>query len=771
MSRKYPALWLLAAVTSGIVIADLSNLPAWLWLLAAMAATVVGAIRACTRYGVAALLASLALLSAFQYAQNFHQPGARQLGGLVSVSRVYRVYAQVADWPKIRTDRTDITLDVDSLTADRRYVVDGRLLLTVTTRTTALQRGDRVAFTARIYPVETYSPSPHSRYDRYLRLQGIAGRTYLPTLLSVHVDRRSPLGYVPVIDAVRTYIVSVLEQDLTPEAAALAKGYLLGETRDIPTDIYEMFRDSGTLHLLAVSGSNVALVLAVCHLLMRPLSLSRGRRNAAMLMVLAAYAGLCYFEPSVIRASLMAALLIIARTVRRNANLNQVIALAASCILLVDPAQFFDIGFQLSFATAWGLVFIVPRLIDLFAAHRSHWWYRWAVFPLIVALVAQLVSTPLIVYYFHAIPLLSVPANLIVIPLVSLGVMGVVVVPLVHLILPILGQFAGSLVDPLLRLVVVLLHWMRGPGLPVFHMERLADSPWTLPAVIAAYTLLVMATVGLTSRRIRRTLVFVVLSIALLLVGLSALDARDTQTTLSVEPVPGGTAVLIRDRSGIGDLIITSAIDRSYPLDQRVFQPMLLRRDVNRLRSMVVLDAPFGAVDDLLRLATANHVQRVLIHRSLRSSFADVVAADSAFGDLRIDEFSGPLPNLTAPGLAAGDDGILVQLPGLSVLIVDRLPDNLPEASGSKTTALVIGTTWTPAPDDWVRLRLRGFDLIAARSVRVGGRERTQSSDPDYEEIPPDYVCDLKRLGTIELHANPPDPADRPPSGRFNLSD
>ena len=128
-------------------------------------------------------------------------------------------------------------------------------------------------------------------------------QAFLPTLLSVQVDKRPAVGLLAAVDEVRTWIRSAMEEHLSPTGSALARGFLIGETRDIPPDIYGMFRDSGTLHVLAVSGSNVALVLLFFIWVLRPFWLKPSTRAIILLVVIALFAGLSYGDPSVIRAS------------------------------------------------------------------------------------------------------------------------------------------------------------------------------------------------------------------------------------------------------------------------------------------------------------------------------------------------------------------------------------------------------------------------------------------------------------------------------------
>ena len=535
------------------------------------------------------------------------------------------VFGSVSDWPDLKERRTEIPIAVDSLVVDRSlYVVEGGLLLTVTDTTTLLQRGDRIIFRARLYPLPTTSRSGFN-YSRYLSLKGLFGRAYLPTLLDIQIDRRSTIGILAVVDRIRDEIIGIFETCLTPQAAALAKGLMLGETRGIEPRVYAMFRDSGTLHLLAVSGSNVALVLLVFLVVVRPLRMPLKVRRFSMLAVIVVYALLCHLEPSVVRASVMAALVVFARLLHRKIDLNQIIALTAALILLYDPGQMFDVGFQLSFITAWGLIFIVPKITALLDVYHQRRWYRWLVFPLTISLTAQLVSTPLSVLYFQRLPLISVPANLIVVPLVTFCVIGLAAVLGAAAIHPLLGLMLGSWVDPLHRLTVWVLEQMGGDRMPIIE-----TTPTLLPAnldwavVLAVYGLMVLLILALRSQRLRRLAVFSIAGLFLAISALAAIRPVSTATNaVFIHPAAGGTVAIRPLGESEGDVIVSSIIGRDYPLDSTVLWPLLKRHGIDSIHYLFIQGIAFDALDDVWRFAVERMADSVFVNPAQRAGLID----------------------------------------------------------------------------------------------------------------------------------------------------
>jgi competence protein ComEC len=200
-------------------------------------------------------------------------------------------------------------------------------------------------------------------------------------------------------------------QHLPPSERALLAGFLLGDTRGVPPTVTEQFRAAGLSHLTAVSGGNVAFVLALFAPLLRRLGL-RGR------VVLAAIVLLCFgtmtrWEPSVLRAIAMAGVALLAGYLGRPAAGLRVLLLAAIVLLLADPFLLHQVGFLLSCAASLGIVLFARRITVML---RGPTWMREV---LGVTAAAQLGVAPVLIPVFGSLPLVALPANLVAVPLTA----------------------------------------------------------------------------------------------------------------------------------------------------------------------------------------------------------------------------------------------------------------------------------------------------------------------------------------------------------------
>jgi competence protein ComEC len=197
--------------------------------------------------------------------------------------------------------------------------------------------------------------------------------------------------------------------DVLPEPdGALYRGLVIGDDRDQPRDMVERFRASGLSHLTAVSGQNVAFVLAACGpvlVRMRPVP-----RWVLTVAVIAWFVVLTRVEPSILRAGVMAALSATAFATGRERSPVRILALAVIVLVLVDPLLAWSIGFWLSVGATAGVCTVGPWL-----AHRLAVFGPLAL-PLGITLGAQLGVVVPSVWVFGRLPLVSVVANLLAVP-------------------------------------------------------------------------------------------------------------------------------------------------------------------------------------------------------------------------------------------------------------------------------------------------------------------------------------------------------------------
>ena len=262
------------------------------------------------------------------------------------------------------------------------------------------------------------------------------------------VDAGGPIARAS--NRVRATIERAADELPEPDGA-LYRGLVIGDDRDQPQDMIQRFRASGLSHLTAVSGQNVAFVLAACGPLlvrMRPLP-----RWALTVAVIAWFVALTRFEPSILRAGVMAGLSATAYATGHERSPVRILALAVIALVLVDPLLVWSIGFWLSVGATAGVCTAGPWLAHRLAAFGP------LALPLGITLGAQLGVVIPSVLVFGRLPLVSVVANVLAVPVAGFVMLyglpaGLIAgsVPLVGPVMMLPARFGTRWVDSVARL-------------------------------------------------------------------------------------------------------------------------------------------------------------------------------------------------------------------------------------------------------------------------------------------------------------------------------
>ena len=214
----------------------------------------------------------------------------------------------------------------------------------------------------------------------------------------------------------------ILNKIQDKDSSAVLLALIDGEDAFISKELIKAYAALGTLHVLAVSGMHVNLLFGILEVVF--IAFKRPRFKYPILLIqlilIWLYALVCGFSPSIIRASLMITLNVFAKAMNRPQSQLNLLINSAFLMLLYQPNLLFDTGFQLSFMAVLGLLVLYDSVFNLFQPKNK---YSNAIWTLCAASIsAQIACLPLSIYYFHQLPLLFLPANLISIPVCTIAI-------------------------------------------------------------------------------------------------------------------------------------------------------------------------------------------------------------------------------------------------------------------------------------------------------------------------------------------------------------
>ncbi|MDK2889362.1 MAG: competence protein ComEC, partial [Thermoanaerobacter sp.] len=202
-------------------------------------------------------------------------------------------------------------------------------------------------------------------YRAYLARRGVGAILIVREPASI---QKKGTGGNPVVRGIlrlKEKLLAVSQATLPPEKAALINGIVFGSQGQIDRKTWQLFSESGVVHILSVSGLHVGLVLAGALALVRLVRLPFNLTAPLVSVALLLYAILCGLGPAVTRSTIMALMFLWAHHLDRSRDWPTTLAAAALVSLIVRPLSLYDIGFQLSFAATWGILYLGPVLDGL----------------------------------------------------------------------------------------------------------------------------------------------------------------------------------------------------------------------------------------------------------------------------------------------------------------------------------------------------------------------------------------------------------------------
>jgi competence protein ComEC len=324
----------------------------------------------------------------------------------------------VDDFPDVRDRVTLLRLRARTIeTLGEERPVRG-LALVQTSRYPAYRYGDAL----RLYgALETPPELPGFSYRDYLARRGVHSLLRYPRIEVI--GRGQGEAWRAALLRFKEASAETLSRLFPDPYAALAQGMLLGIESGIPEQVEDAFRATGTTHVIVISGSQVALLAGVIYFLARHALGQRWAFYPSALGVLL-YVALVGGDPPVARAAVMGLLYMLARHIGRPTTGVVSLAAAAFLLTLANPLTLWDAGAQLSFAATAGLILVAPPLQGAFsralarriAAGRIRRLGQGGGEFLALTLAAQITTAPLIAHYFGRLPLVSLVANLLILP-------------------------------------------------------------------------------------------------------------------------------------------------------------------------------------------------------------------------------------------------------------------------------------------------------------------------------------------------------------------
>ena len=417
-------------------------------------------------------------------------------------------------------------------------------------------------------------------YQKYLGRKQIYFQGYAPN--SFQVAEKENLTFSEKIKQKRLEVLQNIDQaKLSEKSKEFTKGIILADRTEMDRETVEDFSKSGLVHILAISGSHMAIIFWLILLLLKPI-FPASLRNVPIVISLIfiwLFAIFIDFGSSVIRSCIMITAYYFYVLLQRKPDLLHAMAISGLAILIFDTNQLFDVGFQLSFIAVFGIFWLNEPILKYLPKPKNTV-QNFLVNVVSISIAAQVATLPLVIYYFHQYSLISVIANLVVIPFSEV----IIIFALLMTILLGFGfdiSWLNTLYDSGVQLVLKVIHFFA--SLDVFFFKNI---PMHWSEVIVLFSMIYFLRRFLTRHHLKSLIKVGFLVILFLMLRIGFNYYENSQSEILVHEFFKEKIISVKEKDKV-----VFFVKNSKNLEKQkkyIIEPYLVARRVNDFKIVFV---------------------------------------------------------------------------------------------------------------------------------------------------------------------------------------
>ena len=316
---------------------------------------------------------------------------------------------------------------------------------------TQMQYGSQILVTGSLLPIEFSGNPAEFNYSAYCANKNIFYQTFLSTndfkLLNTS---KAQFPYTYIYKS-RNAILSILRTNIySPAELSVAEALLVGYRNDLDKELIHAYSNTGVIHIIVIAGLHLGMIYSLLILLFSPFKNKKWCRIFKPIITLIVLWGFCLITGAntpILRSTVMFTFILLGEIMGKRTNSYNSLALSAFCILLIDPFSLMEASFQFSYSAVLGIIIFSHR-INLWVTFQNKLLrFIWSICS--VTLSAQILTLPLIIFYFHRIPTLFIVTNILAVPLAGLILYTEIFLILISSI-PIMAHFIGKILEILI---------------------------------------------------------------------------------------------------------------------------------------------------------------------------------------------------------------------------------------------------------------------------------------------------------------------------------
>lgn len=422
---------------------------------------------------------------------------------------------------------------------------------------------------------------------------------------------KTSLSFVQWILLLRQQTISNVTEMFPEQSGAFMNALLFGDRQQMTFEVEEQYQQFGLIHLLAISGSHIVLLMMIVYFVLLRSGVTREVATVCLIVCIPLYMVLAGASPSVIRASITGVLLLVAFICSIRLSSLDAISITAICMLIYDPYLIFNIGFQFSFVGSFALLLSAPLLLE-----SNNGVIRNSIY---ISIISQLVSTPILLYHFGYFSPYSIFLNLLYVPFLSIIVLPCSIIILMCMpIIPFLAKGFANVLSMGLSISNDFLSYCESLPLPRLIFGQ------TPILLVAVYYVIIVSVLIVWERGISKKIMFIVVGVFLFICTCHYIYPYFRESgSVTFLDVGQGDAILIRLPYDKGIYLIdtggTLRINKEewqrkkheFSVGKDILVPFLQKEGIKTIDKLIIThgDADhIGAAQDLLSYITVKEV-------------------------------------------------------------------------------------------------------------------------------------------------------------------
>lgn len=360
-----------------------------------------------------------------------------------------------------------------------------------------LSYDSQIIFNKPLQPIKNSGNPGAFDYQRYCAFQDIYHQAFLKPGEFVVLPKKNKNSIQEFLFAAQEKTVSIFHKYIHGDKEkGLAEALLIGYKDDLDKNLVQSYTNTGVVHIIAISGMQLALIYGFLLVIFKPFikfRFIRFLKPITIILILWLFSLMSGASASVLRAAVMLTCIVIGDSFSKKASIYNTLAASAFLLLCYNPFWLWDVGFQLSYSAVLSIVIFMKPIYNLMFIQNKLLDFIWQLAA--VTLSAQILTTPISIFHFHQFPNYFLLTNIIAVPLSSIILFGEIILCAVSFV-PFIANMIGIILYKLI--------WLMNSFIE--HMETMPSALWnnlqiTIPQTIFIYAAVIAIAIWLMEKK------------------------------------------------------------------------------------------------------------------------------------------------------------------------------------------------------------------------------------------------------------------------------